>query len=219
MARQHGYLEIAEILKSYKVKHLEIDAIYFIFSTNFIKLFCLKICLFFQSQPSKFSHIYDYIKHWHINSPLRPPPAEQLNKQNGGFSKMASRCHMTQNPQPTYENKNWLLNGNSHLSQQNNNCCQNAECTGGNSVAAPPPFCSPIQSADQHNKNGGNLNSHHGMASVASDFAHSDYSGPDPPLPVYQVNKFIKWKVMAHHKKLYEGKLENEIRLSNIYFL
>ena len=28
----------------------------------------------------------------------------------------------------------------------------------------------------------------HGLASVASDFTNSDYSGPDPPLPVYQVN-------------------------------
>ena len=135
-----------------------------------------------------------------MNSPLRPPPAEQLNKQNGGFSKMASRCHMAQNPQPTYENKNWLQNGNNQLFQQQltNNCCQNGVCTGGNSVAAPPPFCSPIQSANHHPKNGansqngGNINSHHGMASVASDFANSDYSGPDPPLPVYQVNKWIR---------------------------
>ncbi len=130
-----------------------------------------------------------------MNSPLRPPPAEQLNKQNGGFSKMASRCHMAQNAQPTYENKNWLQNGNNQLFQQQltNNCCQNGVCSGGNSVAAPPPFCSPIQSADHHPKNGANsqnINSHHGMASVASDFANSDYSGPDPPLPVYQVNKW-----------------------------
>jgi hypothetical protein len=140
--------------------------------SNFIK---------FQSQPSKFSHIYDFIKHWHVSTPLKPEPTKDLTRvsQDGGHLphqrnlpsvSTSEYTNLPQTKQPKY--------------------CQNILCSKQNGVHKDSaPFC--LTSLQQHQsadfgQNG--VGPRHGLASVASDFTNSDYSGPDPPLPVYQVN-------------------------------